>query len=173
MTHEAFIVDCDDSNYRVSYYLTPKRWNDNLIDRSNPIVDENNWCEEIKYLDTDNQDISNEIKNIPNTTGGVYMFFIKGLNLPFIEKHIVYIGRCKYTETQNIRKRAIEYFKDTRPFIRFMFRKWKDYLYYRYYPDTDNDRIDRNEAMLIRAILPPFNETIPKKIEIRTTVSAF
>ncbi len=173
MNYRAFILSNEDSNYKVSYYLTPSRWIDNAMDSSNPITDVNNWCEEIKYLDEQNQDISTEIKNIPSTTGGVYMFFVKGLNLPFIEKHIMYIGRCKYTESQNIRKRAMEYFRDQRPIIKFMFDKWKNYLYYRYFPDTDNDNIDKNEAMLIRAILPPFNEQIPDKVEIMNTVSAF
>ena len=163
----------DDANCMISYYLTPQRWIDNCIDKTNPIVDEKNWADEIKYLDVDNKNISDEIKNIPNNTGGVYMFFIKGINLPFIEKYIVYVGRCKYTPTQNIRKRAMEYFNDNRPFVKQMFNRWKEYLYYRYFPDTNNDNIDKNEAMLIRAILPPFNEQIPDKIEPRATVSAF
>ncbi len=172
MDYRAFTLG-PDAIYKVSYYLSPQRWIDNCIDQTNPIADEKNWVDEIKYLDADNKNISDEIKNIPNNTGGVYMFFIKGINLPFIEKHIVYIGRCKYTSTRNIRKRAMEYFNDNRPFIKHMFSHWKEYLYYRYFPDTDNENIDKNEAMLIRAILPPFNEQIPDKIEPKTTVSAF
>lgn len=41
--------------------------------------------------------------------GGIYMFYIKGICLQFIEDYIVYIGRYKSTDNQNIRKRAKEY----------------------------------------------------------------
>lgn len=101
------------------------------------------------------------------------MFFIKGNSLPFIEKYIVYIGRCQYTEDQNIRKRASEYFTDNRDFIKSMFSHWKSFVYYRYFPDTDNDRIKTNEALLLNAIWPPLNPTIPKKIEVQPSINAF
>lgn len=54
-----------------------------------------------------------------------------------------------------------------------MFHKWDKYLYYRYYPDVDNDRIKQNEVQLIRSILPYFNEDIPDNIEVRETIPAF
>ena len=106
------------------------------------------------------------------------MFYIKGICLPFIENYIIYIGRCKSTHKQNIKKRAKEYYTDDylkgkRQMIRSMFNHWKEYLYYRYYPDVDNERIDQNESILIRAILPPYNEVIPDKIDIQPTIPAF
>ena len=54
-----------------------------------------------------------------------------------------------------------------------MFSRWKDYLYYRYYPDTDNDRIKNNEIQLIRAILPQYNEVIPDQIDRCDSIPAF
>ena len=54
-----------------------------------------------------------------------------------------------------------------------MFRKWKEHLYYRYYPDTDNELIRSNEVKLIRAIAPEYNEEIPNKIDIQESVPAF
>ena len=54
-----------------------------------------------------------------------------------------------------------------------MFSRWKDHLYYRYYPDTDNERIKNNEIQLIRAILPQYNEVIPDQIEIQDSIPAF
>lgn len=95
------------------------------------------------------------------------------MNLPFIENYILYIGRCQYTDQQNIRKRAKEYYSDKRALISRMFHKWDKYLYYRYYPDVDNDRIKQNEVQLIRSILPYFNEDIPDNIEVRETIPAF
>ena len=62
---------------------------------------------------------------------------------------------------------------DKRALISRMFHKWDKYLYYRYYPDVDNDRIKQNEVQLIRSILPYFNEDIPDNIEVRETIPAF
>lgn len=169
-TYRAFTIN--DGNLRLEYFPNPSRWHENITDLNNPILNEDQWSKEIKYLNNTNDDISDDIKNIPNNTGGVYMFFIKGISLPFIEKYIMYVGRAEYTEHQNIRKRAKEYLKPDRDLIKYMFQ-WKEYLYYRYYPDTDNKRIIDNEAMLIRAIVPPCNETIPNKIEVKRTINAF
>ncbi len=172
MTSRAFIDD-ENKLFDITYYHTPSRWIVNAVDPLNPITNEANWSAEIKYLNVANDDISDEIKNIPNDRGGIYMFFIKGLSLPFIEKYIVYIGRCQYTDSQNIRKRAREYYKDNRDFIKNMFSHWKEYLYYRYYPDTDNNKIKANEAILLNAIWPPFNPTIPNNTNVQPSINAF
>ena len=79
----------------------------------------------------------------------------------------------KHTINQNINKRANEYLKDERIEIKRMFRKWKEYLYYRYYPDTDNEKIRSNEVKLIRAKGPEYHEEIPDNIEIQDSVPAF
>ena len=120
-----------------------------------------------------NDGISDAIKDIPSDTGGIYLFFIKGITLPFFERHIVYIGRCHFSASQNINKRAKEYFTDKRPKIRNLFKRWGQYVYYRYYPDTNNKKIDENEVMLIRAIKPDFNEEIPDKLDPQLPISAF
>lgn len=54
-----------------------------------------------------------------------------------------------------------------------MFKRWGQYIYYRYYPDTNNDMIDKNEVMLIRAIKPDFNEEIPDKLDYQPVTKAF
>jgi len=180
MNYRAFIED-DDTPFRIEYYHNPSRWIKNAVATDNPIMDVNKWSQEIKYMNKVNENdfsISDDIRNLPTDTGGIYIFFIKGISLPFIENYIVYIGRCQYTEAQNINKRAKEYFvndylRGERLMIQKMFKHWKDHLYYRYYPDTDNDNIKRNEAQLIRAILPPLNEVIPDKMDIRETIPAF
>ena len=172
--YRAFITEDDDNyHYKLSYYHNPQRWNDNLLSPENPIRDIANWSDEIKYLNDANNDISDTIKQLPTNVGGIYMFYIKGINLPFIENYVLYIGRCKYTDNQNIRKRASEYYTDKRDLIRQMFKRWKNYLYYRYYADTNNETIVRNEIQLIRAILPEYNESIPDRLEVRATVPAF
>lgn len=172
--YRAFLDEDDDNDkYVLTYYHNPTRWNANLLAINNPIRDANKWSKEIKYMNDDNTDVSDEIKNLPKNTGGIYIFYLKGLNLPHIENYVLYVGRCKYTKHQNINKRAKEYLTDKRPRIMKMFRRWKSYLYYRYFPDTDNDAISNNEIILIRAIAPEYNEDIPDKIEIRPTTPAF
>lgn len=173
--YRAFIAENDnEAKYRLEYFHNPQRWNDNMVEMNNPIRDVNRWSQEIKFINDDGSGISDEILSLPNDIGGIYMFYIKGGNLSFIENHILYIGRCKITEHQNIRKRAKEYYTDTkRQLIVKMFRLWKNNIYYRFYADNDNDRIDQNEVQLIRSILPPLNEKIPDKLEIQPTVFAF
>lgn len=172
--YRAFIHNDDDNeNYILTYYHNPHRWIDNVLEIDNPVRNIANWSGEMKYLNELNNDISDEIRNLPKTHGGIYVFYVKGINLPFIENYILYIGRCQYTSSQNINKRAREYISDNRIEIRRMFRKWKEYLYYRYYPDTDNEKIRENEAKLIRAIAPEFNEEIPDKIDRQDPVPAF
>lgn len=174
MRKNAFLnLNDEDKLFDIIYYHNPRHWVENKIDAANPIVDEANWSTEIKYYN--GEDISDEIKDLPTNTGGIYMFYLKGINLPFIEKYIVYIGRCHYTDgVQYIRKRAKEYDSDnSRSDIVRMKKYWKNYLFYRYYPETDNEKIDRDEITLIRAIRPPFNSEIPDKTEVQHTINAF
>lgn len=173
--YRAFVLsDEDNIKYEVKYYHNPARWEGNLLPTDSPLRDIRNWSEEIKYYNATGTDFSDSIKNLPTTTGGIYVFYLKGKNLPFFENYILYIGRCRFTEAgQNINKRAKEYIGDTRELISYMMHHWKHYLYYRYFPDTDNERIDSNEAILIRAVLPAFNERIPDNIIIQNPVPAF
>ena len=148
--YRAFLAeDSENYQYELTYYHNPNRWKDNIIALDNPIRNVENWSAEIKYLNESNDDLSDEIKNLPNDTGGIYVFYIKGLNLSFMENYILYIGRCQFTGAQHIRKRAREYYKDTR------------------------DLIVENEIQLIRAILPQYNEVIPDQIDICDSIPAF
>lgn len=173
MRRSAFLNSNDDDKlYDIVYYHNPKHWIENKIEDSNPIADEKKWSEEIKYYDGD--EVSNKIKELPVDTGGIYMFYLKGINIPFIEKYIVYIGRCHFNkDKQFIRKRAKEYDSDKRPEIDRMKKYWKKYLYYRFFPETDNEQIDKDEVSLIRAIRPPFNSEIPDKLEVQPSKKAF
>lgn len=170
MTYRAFISEYD--AFRTEYFPSPERWEEYALDDGEPIKDSSNWSAGVKYLKDDTH-VSREINNLPNDTGGVYMFYIEGGSLSFMEKYILYIGRCKYTEHQNIRKRAKEYIRDERQFIKKMFKLWGPYLHYKYYGDTDNGRIARYERALILAIAPPFNDSIPENIEVEPERPAF
>ena len=165
MKYRAFLhSDPDNFQYELKYYHNPKRWYANELESDNPIKNISNWSEEIKYLNDNNDTCSAEIKNLPTDTGGIYVFYLKGINISFIENYILYIGRCQYTVKQNIRKRAMEYLTDNRIMIQEMFRRWKQHLYYRYFPNNNNNETCRDEILLIKAIFPEYNEEIPDKI---------
>ena len=83
MLYRAFVADDDENlKHEVLYYHNPSRWKDNILPADDSIRDEKQWSVEIKYLNNDNSDISDDIKSLPTDTGGVYVFFLKGINLP-------------------------------------------------------------------------------------------
>ena len=170
MTYRAFLSEYDE--FRTVYFPSPERWGQYALDDGEPIKDSSNWSDGVKYLKDDTH-VSKEIDDLPNNTGGIYMFYIEGGSLSFIEKYILYIGRCKFTEHQNIRKRAIEYLNDERHFIKKMFELWGPYIHYKFYSDTDNARIAKYERSLILAIAPPFNDSIPERIDVEPEIPAF
>ncbi len=177
MERSAFIAS-DDTNYLFEYtcYHNPARWKKYKLEDDNPVLDEQNWSPQIKYLNENNTGLSKEVKQLPNDKGGIYVFELKGITLPFIENYVLYIGRCQSTRRQNFRKRASEYLKrerESRVLIRQMFKRWGDYLYYRYCIDDDNERIVRTEKYLISSILPLCNADIPNIVEIKEAKPAF
>lgn len=176
MTTSAFIKsDVDSNKYLLQFYNNPKRWKKYSVPKDCPLQNIENWSMEYKYfVKQDRRNILNpEIRQIPNDSGGVYIFYVKGITLPFMENYILYVGRCHYSEGQNIRKRAKEYDKDLRGTIMAMKKLWGDYLYYRFYPECDEEIIDKYEELLIKAIVPYYNELIPDKYYIKKTVPAF
>ena len=171
MDLRAFVASRREKEYQIEYVPNQNRWNEYFVGTDNPICHESNWSEEMKYLD--NGQLSESIKSLPRNKGGIYMFYLKGINLPFVEHYILYIGRAKCTENENINSRARSYIHDDRELIQLMFDLWADQLYYRYYPDTNNETITKNEVLLIRSIIPPFNTIIPNNIQEQPEVNAF
>ena len=177
MTRDAFITDNDyTKTYECIYYHDPKRWSETPT-LMKQILNNQSWSDYIKYLDG-NGHISDKINQLPNDEGGIYMFFIQGQTLPSSEMYLAYIGRARCTTNQNIRKRVKEYLRESsrkngRHKIKRLFRYWKDYLYIRYFSTKDTTLIEEGERTLIRAVLPPFNDDIPDKIEYKAPQNAF
>lgn len=81
--YRAFLAeDSNNYQYELTYYHNPNRWRNNIINTENPIRNVDNWSDEIKYLNESNDDLSDDIKNLPNDTGGIYVFYIKGHYCP-------------------------------------------------------------------------------------------
>lgn len=175
MHYRAFITTDENSSYGLQYYHNPLRWKKSLkYLTGNPILDINNWTPEYKFYDEDGEK-STLINQLPNDKGGIYVFYLKGICLPFFENYILYIGKASITDNENIRSRVKTYYNVSkeRYLIIEMFSKWKDYIYCRCFPETNNEKIEIDESLLIKAILPYYNEDIPDKIHVQPKIKAF
>jgi hypothetical protein len=166
MKIDAFITTFEENKvFDVTFYHMPSRWQ--AIDLTDFAINPADWSEEIKFLAPNELDVSDEMKSLPENCGGIYIFFIKGMILPYFETYLAYIGRAQFTNAQNLKKRCnsyyYEFFKENRrPKIARMIEKWGNYLYLRYYRSIENDFIKRVEEKFINGILPPFNDEIPE-----------
>jgi len=174
MLASAFDFGEELNNRKVVYYFHRPLW-----ERFNyPTLDLNfeAW-EKKKYLNALGNDLSDGIDDIPNNTGGLYLFFIKCPIIPGITEYPLYIGRAQKTEGQNLRKRVKEYWQHyylqkERPKITRMIRYWGNELYLAYYPINDNAIIINLEKDIINSTLFEMNDQIPDT-EIKQALSAF
>ena len=176
MNIDAFIEKNDEiKKYDCRYYLHPELWFKNAHITSKLHTQEN-WSDYIKYLN-DNNEGSDEVKNLPKDYGGIYVFFIQGSSLPFCERYLAYIGRAQCTESESLRSRVKSYLPESeklngRTRIVRLFKYWKEHLYIRYYKSRDNEFIKQSESALIQAILPPFNTDLTE-YKVKEPVKAF
>lgn len=149
--------------HNLTFVLNPNNiWNSYNND-CRRITEGDEW-KEVKFLNDDASGLNSAIENVPNNCGGIYLFILKGQIIPTSHVYILYVGRVKHTNKQNLRKRLKEYFKDDRPKIKKMRTTWGKDLYIKYLPLSDNNVITSLEEELIRVIIPPCNEQYPKVI---------
>ncbi len=175
MNNNAFELGEEIQVRLVEYRLHPDMWLKYDLTKIN--LKFNNW-KTIKYLNNDGTDFNNEIENIPNNKGGLYMFSIGCPIIPGFTEYPVYIGRAQYTGGQNLRKRCKEYFQkysrqDERPKITRIFKYSAKELFLSVLTIEDfmNDTKDL-EIKLINSLLLPFNDEIPEK-DLKQAVKAF
>jgi hypothetical protein len=131
----------------------------------------------VKYLNASGKSFHKDVESIPNTKGGLYLFFVKCKIITGMTEYPLYIGRAQYTQGQNLRKRIKEYFQkysanNERPKIYRMLRYWGKELYVAYYPLTTNAAIVNVERDIINSLLLPMNDAIPDKT-IKKAIKAF
>ncbi|WP_214691172.1 MULTISPECIES: hypothetical protein [unclassified Exiguobacterium] len=129
---------------------------------------------EIKFLDDTGENFHSQINNIPNNTGGLYMFQVKSDILPELVKYPLYIGRARNSDgNYSLRSRCKTYKNaTTRPKIKRMVDTWGPHLYIYYTELSDNQLIDDLEKWLIGTILPEFNSRIDN-VSIKDAVKMF
>lgn len=115
----------------------------------------------IKFLNEDGTKINEDIINVPDDCGGVYLFLLKPDIITNLHRYIMYIGRAKRGNNFSLRKRCRSYLNDTRPLVVSMIELWGKELYFFYLPLDNDDFIDKVEEELLRVIIPPCNSQIP------------
>lgn len=133
------------------------------FDEETHLIDMNAF-QKVKYFDDGNTEgLSAEISNIPDDTGGIYIYVIENPIVPFSGHHIMYVGRAMFTQNQNLRARARTHFYqykrgEENERLERVFDNWKDYVYLFYLPLSDNEKIDLAERELINTLTPPCNK---------------
>ena len=131
----------------------------------------------IKYFSDTGTELSEEVKQLPNDKGGIYLYVIENCVIPNSGSYIMYVGRARCTQNENLRNRAKSHFKqhvrhEENERLERLFDKWKPYIYLLYLPIDGNDEIDLVEDELIIALTPPCNKEYPSP-KIRKKLSAF
>ena len=139
-------------------------------------IEFDNWTK-TKYLNANADDFDAAICNIPNDSGGLYLFYIKCEIISGITEFPLYVGRAQFSQHQNLRKRVKEYFQhfaknSERPKITRMFNYWAKDLHLAYISLEENDEIKDLEKQLINSLLLPMNTDIPDS-EIKQAITAF
>ena len=177
-------IDCDLDEDEINmiftrnFLINPTLWTDSEEINRHINIDA---MHEVKYVRDDLIQYDSDLNSLP-TNGGLYFFFIKPPILFGKIQYLVYIGRARGTDSQNLKKRCREYFYDFRNVnkddsrtrkIRRMIKRWGKYLYLQYIEISDNNLIDSLESLLINNIRPPFNSSIPEKKYYQPAVAAF
>lgn len=140
------------------------------------VVQTETW-QTFKYFNPD-KSINSSISNVSNKKGGIYIFYVSPEIIQGKQRILMYVGRARITNSQNLRKRIREYRTYmppdcSRPKINTLFKEWWEYIYCSYIELDDNDLIDYIEKELINKLIPPFNESYPDTKISKALKSAF
>lgn len=174
MKQEAFKIRGYIAEHRIAFDLCIPLWERFDGTKMNSL---NTTWTDIKFLNDQGTDVSDDVKALPSDKGGLYIFVIKCPILLSTSEYLAYIGRAQLTQSHSLKVRCRKYLyeycgEDGRPKITTMIGLWGKYLHLRYAVIDENDDTVNIEASLINAILPPFNDEIPNKT-IRDAVAAF
>lgn len=174
MNESAFILGEELELRKVEYKLHLDLWN--KFNFPNLDLRFDNWTK-IKYLNANADALEADVENVPENTGGLYMFYVKCEIVSGITEYPLYVGRAQFSEHQNLKKRVKEYFQkyyknNERPKITRMFKYWASELYLAYITLAENGEINDLEKQFINSLLLPMNTKIPDT-EISQAISAF
>lgn len=153
------------------FELDPDKW-DSLDPSVRSVIVGGGW-KSIKYFQDDGRTLSTSINELPDDSGGIYVFFVRPELIPDIHLYVMYIGRARRkNNTYSLQKRCRDYATDTRPKISTMRKYYGKFLYLAYLPLADDTLITKVEKELIRVVIPPCNADI-YDYNVLPAVSAF
>lgn len=109
---------------------------------------------------------TSSIANVPDASHGVYSFSIS----PLVADHpynsfLIYIGKA---DAMSLRARFKSYFIEAenakRPSIGYMFKKYKDNLFFCYVEISNSALISKAEDSLLSALIPICNHRLPAEV---------
>ncbi len=169
-------VNQDLEAFRNTYIMSPELWSKfDITDLTE--VDFSLW-QSMKLIDDDSGKFSENIKDVPDDFGGIYVYCIQPTIIPNCGSYIMYIGMASKTGAENLRTRIRQYQKEMgdnyeRDRLHRMFVKWGDYVYLHYLPvDASRETILTLEDRLIASCTPPCNSDIRIKT-VKHAVRAF
>ena len=144
---------------------------------NNSVTSSLNLMKKIKYFGNSDKQLSEEVDKLPNDRGGVYIYSIENSLVPSLGSYIMYVGRARKTEYENLRIRIKAHFSQYKRHeenerLERVFDNWKQYVYLSYLPMDGNDVIDLMENQLITALTPPCNKQYLAP-RVRRKLSAF
>ncbi len=168
MTREIDLVENSISRSKMNFIIDPKLWK-SFDDNIKSIID-TEW-QEVKFF-TEDKEKNPEMDLIPSNKGGIYAFVLKPGIIPDSHMYLMYVGRAHISQHQNLKKRCMRYYYDSRPKVKRMIEHWWEFVYIKFLPLEDNTIIDDVEKELINKLIPPCNDEIPNQI-IKNAVKAF
>ena len=169
-------VEQDLETYTNRYIMSTELWSKFDI-RDLTQVDFSLW-KSIKLISDPSGKFSENLVEVPNNYGGIYIYSIHPGIIPNCGSYVMYIGMASKTDHENLRTRIKQYQKETgasytRERLHRLFRKWGDYVYLHYLPvDASREEIAELEDRLIASLTPPCNAEIRVK-SVKTAVKAF
>ncbi|MCM1213827.1 MAG: hypothetical protein NC331_01005 [Lachnospiraceae bacterium] len=138
-----------------------------------------NYMKKIKYFGNNSNMLSSEVNDLPDDSGGVYIYSIENGIVPSLGSYIMYVGRARKTKSENLRARAKSHYSQYKRHeenerLERLFDSWDQYVYFSYLPINGNNLIDLVEEQLITALTPPCNKEYPApKVRRKLNASFF
>ncbi len=78
---EVFDMCSEIQTHNLTFVLNPDEIWTTFNSKFKEITEKGDW-HEVKFLNDDASDLNNDIKNVPNNCGGIYIFILKGNIIP-------------------------------------------------------------------------------------------
>ena len=169
-------IESDVESFQNTYIMVPELWGRFKFDDLKE-VDFSKW-NSVKLINKEGTAFSEMVNQIPDNSGGIYVYSIEPGIIPNCGTYIMYIGMASKSKNQNLRRRVKAYQlqlgdRYNRDRLHRLFKKWGQYVYVHFLPiQADEKIILEVETRLIAAFIPPCNADIRART-VKKAVKAF